>query len=56
MKRDEGGQKPVVAAPHMPDPRMSSVLWGGFDAHIAKPVDAADLSHIITDLTGSSKK
>jgi CheY-like chemotaxis protein len=53
---NKGGKTPAVALTAYAAPADArKALDAGFDAHLAKPVDVVELSHLITKLAGRRK-
>ncbi len=53
----KGGKTPAIAVTAYANTTdVHKALAAGFDAHLAKPVDAAELSHLIAKLAGRGKK
>jgi CheY-like chemotaxis protein/anti-sigma regulatory factor (Ser/Thr protein kinase) len=56
LDSDQGGKVPVVALTAYGDREsIQRCLDAGFDAHLAKPMDVADLARLIRELVGRSK-
>ena len=56
LKPGQGGKTPAVAlTAYVGAENVRQALDAGFDAHVAKPADAVDLSRVIAKLAGRGK-
>jgi CheY-like chemotaxis protein len=56
LEPNQGGKVPVVALTAYADrEHVQQCLDAGFDAHLAKPMDVADLARLIVALAGGRK-